>query len=49
MSPFVTDLREMELRTWLALGARLNEQGTIEALSWQSWQAVRDELRDRQK
>jgi WD40 repeat protein/DNA-directed RNA polymerase subunit RPC12/RpoP len=40
----LTDLREMELRTWVALGARLNEQGFPEVIPWQEWQRLRNEL-----
>jgi WD40 repeat protein len=38
------DLREMELRTWVALGARLDAAGGVEAIPWQEWQQLRDEL-----
>jgi WD40 repeat protein len=37
----ITDLREMELRTWIALGARLSEQGIVEAIPWEQWQELR--------
>jgi hypothetical protein len=35
----------MDLRTWVALGARLNAQGVVEAIPWQEWQKLREELR----
>ena len=37
-------LREAELRTWVALGDRLNELGTFEPVPWREWQAMRDKL-----
>ncbi|MHC4664420.1 MAG: protein kinase domain-containing protein [Planctomycetota bacterium] len=40
-----THLREMQLRTWVALGAERNEQGEVEAISWREWQKLREELR----
>jgi tetratricopeptide (TPR) repeat protein len=40
-----TDLREMELRTWVALDAQRNEKGEEIAISWQQWQKFREELR----
>jgi WD40 repeat protein/serine/threonine protein kinase len=40
-----TDPNEMKRRTHLALGARLNGQGVVEAIPWQEWQQLRDELR----
>jgi WD40 repeat protein len=39
-----THLREMELRTWVALGSRLNAQGDVEAIPWQEWRGFREEL-----
>jgi WD40 repeat protein len=41
-----TLLREMELRTWLAVAARLNPQGIVEAIPWQEWQRLAAELRE---
>jgi WD40 repeat protein len=41
----VNDPDEMRRRTHLALGARLNEQGVVEAIGWKEWQRLRDELR----
>jgi WD domain, G-beta repeat len=41
----IRDLHEMELRTWLALGARFNAQGIVEAIPWGEWQELRKELR----
>jgi hypothetical protein len=38
-------LREMELRTWVTVGARLTAQGTVEAIPWHEWQGLREELR----
>jgi WD40 repeat protein len=38
-------LREMELRTWVTVGARLTAQGAVEAIPWQEWQRLREELR----
>jgi WD40 repeat protein len=40
-----TGRREMELRTWVELGARLDAQGNPVAIPWQQWCAYRDELR----
>jgi WD40 repeat protein/tRNA A-37 threonylcarbamoyl transferase component Bud32 len=40
----VTDVREMELRTWRALGARLNDQGVVEPFSWRQWQELRNPM-----
>jgi len=39
------DLREMQLRTWVALGARHGAGGEVEAIPWQEWRALRAELR----
>jgi tetratricopeptide (TPR) repeat protein len=39
------DLREMELRTWVALGAQRNEQGEVTAMPWQQWEEFREKLR----
>jgi WD40 repeat protein len=39
-----TDLSRIQLRTWVALGARLGTDGTVEAISWQEWQRLRREL-----
>jgi WD40 repeat protein len=41
----VPDLREMELRTWVALGAR-RKAGAVEAIPWEEWQGLRAELKD---
>jgi WD40 repeat protein len=41
--PF-NDPDEMKRRTHLALGARLNEQGVVEAIPWQEWQQLRDQV-----
>jgi WD40 repeat protein len=41
------NLREMELRTWVALGARLSPQGVVESIPWQEWLGLRDELQHR--
>jgi len=40
-----TDLREMQVRTWVALGAQRNDQGEVTAIPWEQWQALREELR----
>ena len=40
----INDLIEIELRTHVALGARLSDQGVVEAIPWSEWQAMRDEL-----
>jgi WD40 repeat protein len=37
--------REMELRTWVALGARLDAQGVAAAIPWHEWRTFREELR----
>ena len=37
--------RETSLRTWLALGARIADGNEIQAIPWQDWQNLRDELR----
>jgi hypothetical protein len=34
----------MELRTWVAVGSRLNAQGDVEAIPWQEWRQFREEL-----
>jgi WD40 repeat protein/serine/threonine protein kinase len=39
------DVDEMRRRTHVALGARLNAQGVVEAIGWKEWQRLRDELR----
>jgi WD40 repeat protein len=41
----VSELGEMELRTWVALGARLNREGVVQAIPWQEWRQLRDRLR----
>jgi WD40 repeat protein len=38
-------LREMELRTWLALGVRLDAQGGWQSIPGPEWRALRRELR----
>jgi hypothetical protein len=43
----VTDLEEMRLRTWVALGARDTGQG-VQPILWQEWQKLRDKLRARE-
>jgi WD40 repeat protein/serine/threonine protein kinase len=37
-------LREIELRTCVALGARENDQGVAEPIPWTQWRRLRDEL-----
>jgi WD40 repeat protein/tetratricopeptide (TPR) repeat protein len=39
-----TDLREMELQTWVALGAQRNPQGEITEVPSDQWQKLREEL-----
>jgi eukaryotic-like serine/threonine-protein kinase len=39
------ELREMQLRTWVELAARQNAQGEVEAVPWQEWRVLREELR----
>jgi WD40 repeat protein len=39
-----SSLREIELRTWLAIAARINDQGVMEPIAWSEWQRLRDEL-----
>ncbi len=41
------DLREMQLRTWIALGAEHNKQGETTAIQWQKWQKLLKELHTR--
>jgi len=36
--------REMQLRTWVDLVARLNDQGVLEPIPWEEWRRLRDEL-----
>jgi WD40 repeat protein len=43
----VTDLDEMERRTWVSLGAWRNERGQVEAIPWKKWQQLRAEFRTR--
>lgn len=38
--------REMEIRTWLALGKRATESGGQERLDWSEWDALNRELRE---
>jgi WD40 repeat protein len=40
----ITDLHEMELRTWVALGARLDGQGVARPIPWEEWRRLREEL-----
>ena len=40
-----TDLREMQLRTWVALRAQHNEQGEVTAIPSDQWEKLREELR----
>jgi WD40 repeat protein len=40
----VTGLAEMELRTWVALGARLNGRGGVEAIHRKEWRRLRRKL-----
>jgi WD40 repeat protein/serine/threonine protein kinase len=39
-----TDLREMQLRTWIAVGSQQNNQGVVTAIPWRQWQKLREEL-----
>jgi WD40 repeat protein len=41
----LSDLDEMKQLTHVALGARLNGQGVVEAVPWQEWQQLRDQGR----
>jgi WD40 repeat protein len=41
----VTDLGEMELRTWVALATRLDKDGVERAIPWQEWRRLREKLR----
>ena len=49
MPQIVTELHEMELRTWVALGAKLNDQGTVVPIGWKEWCRYRDELDELEK
>jgi hypothetical protein len=49
LPPAPASLREMELRTWVALGARLDAQGVAEVIPWQEWQQLRAVLRGNRK
>lgn len=40
-----TDLREMELRTWIALGVQRNQQGEITTIGEADWQKLHQRLR----
>ena len=40
-----TDIREMQLQTWVALGAQRNDQGQVIPIPWEYWQKLREELR----
>ncbi len=42
------DLKLMDLRTTLALGTRLDTNGTLEAVSWKEWQRVQTEFHQRE-
>jgi WD40 repeat protein/serine/threonine protein kinase len=42
-----SELREMQLRTWVALGARLNDQGQAIPIKWEQWRGLRDDLHSR--
>jgi tetratricopeptide (TPR) repeat protein len=37
-------VRQMQLRTWIALGAQYNEHGEVIAIPSQQWQMLREEL-----
>jgi WD40 repeat protein/serine/threonine protein kinase len=39
-----TDLREMQLRTWISLGLRRNQEGQITPTEWKEWHELRREL-----
>jgi WD40 repeat protein len=41
-------LREMELRTWLSLGVRLDAEGRWQSIPGAEWQALRRELGERE-
>ena len=34
----------MQLRTWIDLAVRLNDQGVVEPIPWEEWRELRDEL-----
>jgi WD40 repeat protein/tetratricopeptide (TPR) repeat protein len=38
------ELREMQLRTWLALGARHDPDGDVQTIGWEEWPRLREEL-----
>jgi WD40 repeat protein/tetratricopeptide (TPR) repeat protein len=38
------DVREMQLKTWVALGAERNEKGEVRAIPWELWRTLREEL-----
>jgi WD40 repeat protein/serine/threonine protein kinase len=38
------DLYEMQLQTWVALGAKRNKQGQVTTIPWEQWQKLRQEL-----
>ena len=40
-----SNLREMQLCTWVGLGARQSVQGEIEPIPWEEWRELREELR----
>lgn len=46
LPPVPVNLYEIRLRTWIALGSRLNAQGGITAIPWEQYGKLRDELRD---
>jgi WD40 repeat protein len=39
------DLREMQMRTWVALGVRQRGDGEVEVIPWEEWRSLREELR----
>ncbi len=39
------DLREMQIRTWVALGAHRDQRRETAAIPWKQWQKLRQELR----
>ena len=36
--------REMQLRTWVGLAARMSDQGVVEPIPWEEWRRLRAEL-----
>jgi WD40 repeat protein/serine/threonine protein kinase/tetratricopeptide (TPR) repeat protein len=47
--PPPSDLREMQLRTWLALGVRHDPNGNVHTIGWQEWPRLREELKHLQR